>query len=214
MPFAEGRTRAFVTCFEKKLKCDREIPCLNCVKRKLSCLYSHVEKPRKTPQRNAKRIKEMETRLQAMEELMKSTVEADDQGPSKLMPTELLATSDPGLPDEGMQNQLDDSDTAFSLNRSDARSLAAQWKLIKYQGPSRPLVKRPLPSMEEALSLLQEYFETFNTLFPLFNEDEFMQRTDWDYSAEPLADVAWWAALNVALAIGCRLRGMRTLQAT
>jgi hypothetical protein len=212
MSLAEGRTRACIICFEKKLKCNRQDPCLNCIKRKLSCVYSHVEKPRKTPQRNAKRIKEMETRLAAMEDLLRNTVDSDSQQSSNSLPIE---RSTPGLGplNEQRQNQLEEPDVDFLSADSEMGPSSSRLRLIKHQGSSKKFVKWPLPSVVEASSVLQEYFQSFNSIFPLFDEREFMERMNYDYDMEPLANVGWWAAINVALAIGYRMRGMRTLQA-
>lgn len=209
----EGKTRACIICFEKKLKCDRKIPCSNCVKRKASCLYSHVERPRKTPQRNAKRIKEMELRLQAMEEMLRDTVQIDALKSSNLLPTE-GETSGLFSPNNRLRTQLSGLDDTLFLDYGEIGPPPGHWSIISHQGPSRQLIKRPLPSMEEALSLLQEYFDTFNSLFPLFDQREFMERIEYGYNVDPLSDVGWWAAQNIALAIGSRMRGMRTLQAT
>ena len=202
MPITERKTRACVACSEKKLKCDRANPCSKCAKRNSRCLYSHVEKPRKTPQRSAKRIKEMEARVQAMEALIRSRSEDE----SWKVATQ--QSNMEGYPKATANDEIDDD-----LNEVFGGGLPpAQWGVINPQGPSRQLVKRPLPTMEEALCLLREYFDSFNTVVPLFNEDDFMDKFFLQYTAEPLAEVGWWAALNVALAIAYRMRGMRTLQ--
>jgi hypothetical protein len=212
MPTTERKTRACVACFEKKLKCDRANPCSKCAKRNSTCLYSHVEKRRKTPQKSAKRIKEIEARVQAMEALIKSRSEGDCRKVATQqsnMEGYLKITAN-----DEMDDQLDDLNEAFPLDIIGGGLPLTQWGVIKHQGPSRQLVKRPLPTMEEALCLLREYFDSFNTVVPLFSEDDFMDRFFHQRTAEPLADVSWWAALNVALAIAYRMRGMRTLQTT
>lgn len=67
---------------------------------------------------------------------------------------------------------------------------------------------KPLPPKPEALSLLKDFFENFNTMFPLFHEPTFMHLVDKHYSMEPYEGSGWWASLNVALAIAHRLRVM------
>jgi hypothetical protein len=113
-----------------------------------------------------------------------------------------------------MDDQLDDLNEAFPLDIIGGGLPLAQWGVIRHQGPSRQLVKKALPTMGKALCLLREYFDSFNAVVPLFNEDDFMDKFFHQHTAEPLADVSWWAALNVALAIAYRMRGMRTLQTT
>jgi hypothetical protein len=210
MPLAAGKTRACIACFEKKLKCDRETPCSKCVKRRTECLYNHIEKPRKAPQRNAKRIKEMEARLQAMESLLRSTKEAAPQDSGFELQNNAIGSTIMSTDDDA-DDQVDNIE-AFSLDPVSDELPTMQWKMIKHQGPSRQLVKRPLPSLEDALSLLQEYFGTLNKIIPLFDEKEFMERVQYQYIFEPMADLGWWAALNVALALAYRIRSMRTLQ--
>lgn len=212
MPVKEEKTRACVACFKKKLKCDRVRPCSKCVERKSTCLYSHVEKPRKTPQRNAKRIKEMEVRLQAMEALVR---ERSNGGCQEVATRQANLDGYPEITaNVEMDDLLGDPNEVFPLDIIGGGFPLAQWEVIRHQGPSRQLVKRPLPTTEDALCLLREYFESFNTVVPLFDKDDFMDKFFHQHTAEPLADSGWWAALNVALAIAYRMRGMRTLQTT
>jgi len=74
----------------------------------------------------------------------------------------------------------------------------------------RPIF-RPLPPKPEALSLLQDYFDNFNCIFPLFHQPTFMHLVQMQYSAEPYQGSGWWASLNCALAIAHRLRVMSNL---
>lgn len=74
----------------------------------------------------------------------------------------------------------------------------------------RPIF-RPLPSKPEALSLLNDYFENFNCMFPLFHRPTFMHLVERQYSDNPYQGSGWWASLNIALAIAHRLRVMSNL---
>jgi len=67
---------------------------------------------------------------------------------------------------------------------------------------------QPLPPKHEALSLLKDYFENLNTMFPLFHEPTFMHLVHKHYSLEPYQGSGWWASLNVALALAHRIRVM------
>lgn len=69
----------------------------------------------------------------------------------------------------------------------------------------------PLPPRHEALSLLKDFFENFNCMFPLFHEPTFMHLVDMHYSRDPYEGSGWWASLNIALAIAHRLRVMSNL---
>lgn len=75
---------------------------------------------------------------------------------------------------------------------------------------SRP-VFRPLPPKQEALSLLKDFFENFNCMFPLFHQPTFMHLVERQYSKDPYQGSGWWASLNVALAVAHRLRVMSNL---
>lgn len=67
---------------------------------------------------------------------------------------------------------------------------------------------KPLPGRQECYTLLKDYFENFNCMFPLFHEPTFMHLVDKHYSLDPYEGSGWWASLNVALAIAHRLRVM------
>ena len=68
-----------------------------------------------------------------------------------------------------------------------------------------------LPPRDEAYSLLRDYFENFNCMFPLFHEPTFMHLVDRYYTNQPYDASGWWASFNVALAIAHRLRVMSQL---
>ena len=68
-----------------------------------------------------------------------------------------------------------------------------------------------LPPKHEALSLLKDFFENFNCMFPLFHEPTFMHLVNKHYSRNPYEGSGWWASLNVALAIAHRLRIMSNM---
>ncbi|KAL7797671.1 N-terminal binuclear Zn cluster-containing protein [Trichoderma ceciliae] len=72
-------------------------------------------------------------------------------------------------------------------------------------------VFRPLPLKPEAMSLLKDYFENFNCMFPLFHQPTFMHLVERQYSEDPYQGSGWWASLNCALAIAHRLRVMSNL---
>ncbi|KAF4978656.1 hypothetical protein FZEAL_4999 [Fusarium zealandicum] len=74
----------------------------------------------------------------------------------------------------------------------------------------RPIF-RPLPTKQEALSLLQDFFENFNCIFPLFHQPTFMHLVELQYSSDPYQGSGWWASFNIALAIAHRLRVMSNL---
>lgn len=86
-----------------------------------------------------------------------------------------------------------------------------QWKPDVFQDIFKRRVYKPLPPKNEALSLLKDFFENFNCMFPLFHEPTFMHLVDKHYSEDPYEGSGWWASLNVTLAIAHRLRVMSNL---
>lgn len=82
------------------------------------------------------------------------------------------------------------------------------WKPEVFNDLFQRRIFKPLPPRQECYALLRDYFENFNCMFPLFHEPTFMHLVDKHYSLEPYDSSGWWASLNVALAIGHRLRVM------
>ncbi|UKZ83392.1 hypothetical protein TrVFT333_011200 [Trichoderma virens FT-333] len=85
------------------------------------------------------------------------------------------------------------------------------WKPEIFSDLFRRPVFRPLPSKPEAMSLLKDYFENFNCMFPLFHQPTFMHLVERQYSDDPYQGSGWWASLNCAFAIAHRLRVMSNL---
>jgi hypothetical protein len=85
------------------------------------------------------------------------------------------------------------------------------WKPDVFRDIFHRQIYQPMPPKHEALSLLKDFFENFNCMFPLFHEPTFMHLVDKHYSRDPYEGSGWWASLNVALAIAHRLRVMSNL---
>lgn len=85
------------------------------------------------------------------------------------------------------------------------------WKPEVFGDLFQRRIFRQLPPKNEAVSLLKDYFENFNCMFPLFHQPTFMHLVDRQYSRDPYEGSGWWASLNVALAIAHRLRVMSNL---
>ncbi|KAI9749762.1 MAG: hypothetical protein M4579_006752 [Chaenotheca gracillima] len=86
-----------------------------------------------------------------------------------------------------------------------------QWKPEIFGDIFTRKVYQPLPPKEEAVSLLRDFFDHFDCIFPLFHEPTFMHLVDKHYSKDPYEGSGWWASLNIALAIAHRLRVMSNL---
>lgn len=83
-----------------------------------------------------------------------------------------------------------------------------QWKPEVFNDVFARRTFQPLPPKQATLSLLKDFFENFNCMFPLFHEPTFMHLVEKQYSPEPYEGSGWWACLNVTLAIAHRMRVM------
>lgn len=71
----------------------------------------------------------------------------------------------------------------------------------------------PLPPVTETLPLIEYYFENFNRVVPLFDESSFLLKIKETSGKQHEDDPAWWAAVNVALSIAHRFRGIESISA-
>lgn len=105
-------------------------------------------------------------------------------------------------------------DTSFQQMISSAsvdENKWAYWKPEVFGDIFERRIFKPLPPKSECMSLLKDYFENFNCMFPLFHQPTFMHLAERHYSRDPYEGSGWWASLNVALAIAHRLRVMSNL---
>jgi Fungal specific transcription factor domain len=74
------------------------------------------------------------------------------------------------------------------------------------QGVSQPQRRAPhqLPPKGEAFTLVKNYFQYPNTGFPLFHPVKFVHRFREQYDVPGTVGTAWWAALNVVMALSLR----------
>ncbi|EJT77502.1 fungal specific transcription factor domain-containing protein [Gaeumannomyces tritici R3-111a-1] len=85
------------------------------------------------------------------------------------------------------------------------------WKPEVFQDLFRRPVFINIPPKAEALSLLKDYFENFNCMFPLFHQPTFMHLVERHYSDNPYEGSGWWASFNCVLGFAHRLRVMSGL---
>jgi hypothetical protein len=86
------------------------------------------------------------------------------------------------------------------------------WKEDVFSDIFHRRVFTPLPPKEEAISMLESFFEAFNPLFPLFHQPTFMHLVERQYTGHSHDGSGWWASLNVALALAYILRKMSNSQ--
>lgn len=68
-----------------------------------------------------------------------------------------------------------------------------------------------LPPRPEVLSLLQEYLNQFNCVFPLFDQTSLMQTVENQFvtEGEEVKSKSLWSAINICMALAQRFRAMR-----
>ncbi len=81
-------------------------------------------------------------------------------------------------------------------------------KLWLFVGSNQQRMDLLLPPRHEAISLVQEFFDKFNCVFPLFHQSSFMRLIETHYTRNRGKYPEFWAALNVALALSYRFRAM------
>ncbi|KAL1877531.1 hypothetical protein Daus18300_002519 [Diaporthe australafricana] len=86
------------------------------------------------------------------------------------------------------------------------------WKGSLELGPFSLPSFHELPTKAVALELVSDAFGSFNRYFPIFDEQEFLQQFERQYSGSRPSSPAWWACINVVLSLAHRFRAMRTLE--
>ncbi|KAH8819212.1 fungal-specific transcription factor domain-containing protein [Xylogone sp. PMI_703] len=87
-----------------------------------------------------------------------------------------------------------------------------------YRGPSElwytlaPSEREPLPPKELAERYVLSYLDTFNSCFPLFDREVFLDHFERQYSGNPPQGVAWYACINVVLCMGSLIEKFEILQ--
>ncbi|CAM1502585.1 Fc.00g073610.m01.CDS01 [Cosmosporella sp. VM-42] len=87
-----------------------------------------------------------------------------------------------------------------------------------YRNGSLTLGRFSLPSFHEmpgklvALELVKDAFASFNSFFPLFDEQDFLNQFENHYLSSSPSNPGWWACINVVLSLAHRFRAMRSLE--
>ncbi|KAF2805677.1 uncharacterized protein BDZ99DRAFT_395902, partial [Mytilinidion resinicola] len=214
-------------CRKRKIKCDRASPqCSNCVSYQAKCVFTHKKKPRKLPRRSGERIDKLETRLRHVEAMLRKDFSSQDQGKEsahpKMMPLEAQRVS-PLLKHKRVAN-LDligntpgpeVSSTIPSTPSQDYVQLTHTNSSLRTGPGVNDVLKLPrhayfrFPPKDEAVRIVAAYFNGPNNALPLFHPESFMQRFYRQYGQEQIDDdLAWWASLNVAMALALRLHAV------
>ncbi|KAK1971610.1 fungal-specific transcription factor domain-containing protein [Colletotrichum sublineola] len=206
METSSVRRKACDLCFIKKIKCDMLKPaCSNCVLYKAECKSTTVRRragPARERQQqqkpdaagDPKRVAELESRLARIEEQLQHAMDANirlaSQVPAGSPVTAGSAESSMG----GGRGSADGADVGNPLTSSS--NSPSEWVV----DPEKP----KLPPLEEMLPVIEEFFNQYNVIMPLFDQKTFMRMvSDW-YSPSSQQSPAVWAAINIVLALGYR----------
>lgn len=187
------------TCFKKKLRCDMLRPaCSNCLLYDVRCSTTTVRRrtapavatPAETPRASSAMDSDsLEARLARIEAKLDKLGDIGDATP-QYQPLDCTPGQDKGV-------------TVSSTNPPPAQP--GTDILEPHQDHS-------IPPLTEILPVVEDYFRDFNFALPLFRQQEFM-RMLYDFYLErekPKRLGASWAAINVVLAIGYRMRTIET----
>ncbi|TKX18834.1 transcription factor-like protein 27 [Elsinoe australis] len=167
-----------------------------------------VSSPRSASQKKPDREKEKEREVEALADQMCSLV-TNNVGETRYIGSSsgFSIFSPKGI--EWVREKTgDDSFQDMIQNAAANDQQWYQWKPEVFGDIFARRTFQPLPPKRDALSLLKDFFENFNCMFPLFHEPTFMHLVEKHYSLEPYEGSGWWACLNVALAVAHRMRVM------
>ena len=164
-----------IRCFDRKVKCDKQSPCSNCIKSNVECIFRVPPAPRRRKKKTQEDI--LLARLKKCEELLKSNgIEVD--GPDTLART----TSSPTKPDSPPLTQTNSNSQRDSPNVSsgtgmvyDAPSFASpeirrSGRLITDHGKSRFVENNLWASLSDEVCHLETHccvFAIFGSRFVL-----------------------------------------------
>ncbi|KAI1389376.1 uncharacterized protein F4822DRAFT_427730 [Hypoxylon trugodes] len=188
-----SRRKACDTCFKRKIKCDMLKPaCSNCLLYKVPCSTTVIRR---------------RTAPAPQKEIAKSTSPANSGDNLEARLARIEAKLD----------RLGDSSPSATTTEQHLCGFANQdaWPLSNVspleQSDEQALERNDdqgLPPVTEILPVVEDYFRGFNAAMPLFNQHQFMQMLYDFYPGQEQTKKsrAVWAAINVVLAIGYRVR--------
>ncbi|OOQ86706.1 putative C6 transcription factor [Penicillium brasilianum] len=87
-----------------------------------------------------------------------------------------------------------------------------QWRPDVFHDLFASRVYKPLPPRSEVFSLIKDYFNTANRLFPIYHEETFMKMVEWQYTQQTCDDSARWASINMVLCLAYEFRFSNSLK--
>ncbi|RSL70391.1 hypothetical protein CEP51_012196 [Fusarium floridanum] len=231
--------RACDMCRIKKIRCQpTKQGCLQCTKYKTKCHFTPISTKRK-PRRPAgyKYIAQLEERLQNMENVLEKALqrakstEADAAGEDDTIDLNPFEISDKqpqsdvvvASPPQRVTNIFPSSwfggnnmtpgDFTEILNSASSPLRPSPFFTVGMAlGPFSLPTFQELPTKPVALDLVMDTFKSFNRFFPLFDEQDFLQKFDRHYLTSSPSSPGWWACINIGLSLAHRFRSMRMFE--
>ncbi|OQU95135.1 Fungal specific transcription factor domain-containing protein [Cladophialophora immunda] len=214
-----------------KIRCDRQGSnnCSNCRARSMSCILTPVER-QSTKVKRAQFLHSIESRIERMEALLSGFTETPSiveeprvPEPRDSPPSIEKDLSNLIISDSGEQKYVGPSDfslfsprgLAWIQRKTGTTRVTVMFEKLRRFGPMWPSYRIDqlsgggraagcrLPIKEAAVQLVNNYFRTFNSIFPLFDQKSFWTLFHQQYSTEPPSKRSWFGALNIVLSIGC-----------
>ncbi|EKD20339.1 uncharacterized protein L3040_004372 [Drepanopeziza brunnea f. sp. 'multigermtubi'] len=206
--------------------------CVQCLKYKTHCHFTPISTKRAARRpAGHKRVEELERKLKSVEESLKRATEQLQQTPSfeherprrepatvPVMTDELGSTSFMNLLYQDLPTDLasgmpwmNSLSPNFDMNMNCPNApissdpglkIMPTWDLSAAGDMFTRRIFKNLPPRHEAITLIKTSLHCFNSAFPLFNEDFFIQRLD-DLDTS-IRDPGFWACLNSVLTLGHR----------
>ncbi|KAM0260172.1 hypothetical protein ACHAQJ_002938 [Trichoderma viride] len=221
---AKLKSRACDTCHKRKVKCDNAKPsCSGCVKFDAECTYITSATPKKITRRRPKRREDLEKRVNELESILRQALKSHEVA-TRSQRNEIPAI----LESTAKSNQADDLSPLHTvspniLHNSKVGYIRAPLlneELAEWiPRPFRPLTKsqydptknKNVKGRQEFVALIRIYFNTFNRIVTLFDEDDFFTRFSELDMDQIRADAALWTATNVMCAFALRQRPIISL---
>ncbi|KAL6802760.1 hypothetical protein GGI42DRAFT_325103 [Trichoderma sp. SZMC 28013] len=219
------KSRACDACHKRKVKCDNAKPsCSECIKFHAQCTYIVAATPKKITRRRPKRNETLEKRVNELEGLLRqavnsleatafnqnhtnestsiqelSTVHSPENSSSPPNSTSTTTTSEPNA--QYVETPL--------FNRELVTWISGCFTTVSVSRPPHNRTGHTrLRRRSEFMTLIRSYFNTYNRIVPLFDEDDFMNRFAELDMDQIRADAAFWTATNVMCAIALRQQNL------
>ncbi|OTB16449.1 hypothetical protein K445DRAFT_291224 [Daldinia sp. EC12] len=187
-----SRRKACDTCCKKKIKCDMLRPaCSNCLLYKVPCTTTVTRRRTAPVPRRESRAASTNVTSESLEARL-ARIEA-----------KLDRIGEPSIftPDQVSNNCSSQAVESVVLSAETPSETSTPCVLERHG-------EYCLPPLTEILPIIEDYFRDFNTALPLFHQQHFMQMVLEFYSEQESTKKsrAVWAAINVVLALGYRIR--------